>query len=117
MPAPRASVAPSASAGSSAPASAGSGGTPIPLVAQGIAFTTSSLEAPADTPFSIDFDNEDAGTLHNVAIKDGAGTDVFSGEIFPGVAHKVYDVKALAAGTYSFHCVVHSNMVGTLTVK
>ena len=112
-----ASVAPSASAGSSAPASAGSGGTPIPLVAQGIAFTTSSLEAPADTPFSIDFDNEDAGTLHNVAIKDGAGTDVFSGEIFPGVAHKVYDVKALAAGTYSFHCVVHSNMVGTLTVK
>ena len=112
-----ASVAPSASAGSSAPASAGSGGTPIPLVAQGVAFTTSSLEAPADTPFSIDFDNEDAGTLHNVAIKDGAGTDVFSGEIFPGVAHKIYDVKALAAGTYSFHCVVHSNMVGTLTVK
>lgn len=112
-----ASVAPSASAGSSAPASAGSGGTPIPLVAQGIAFTTSSLEAPADTPFSIDFDNEDAGTLHNVAIKDGAGSDVFSGEIFPGIAHKVYDVKALAAGTYSFHCVVHSNMVGTLTVK
>ena len=112
-----ASVAPSASAGSSAPASAGSGGTPIPLVAQGVAFTTSSLEAPADTPFSIDFDNEDAGTLHNVAIKDGAGTDVFSGEIFPGIAHKTYDVKALAAGTYSFHCVVHSNMVGTLTVK
>ena len=112
-----ASVAPSASAGSSAPASAGSGGTPIPLVAQGIAFTTTSLEAPADTPFSIDFDNEDAGTLHNVAIKDGAGTDVFSGEIFPGIAHKIYDVKALAAGTYSFHCVVHSNMVGTLTVK
>ena len=68
-------------------------------------------------PFSIDFDNEDAGTLHNVAIKDGAGTDVFSGEIFPGIAHKTYDVKALAAGTYSFHCVVHSNMVGTLTVK
>ena len=114
---PSASAAPSGSAAPSAAASSGSGGTPIPLAAQGIAFTTSSLEAPADTPFSIDFDNEDAGTLHNVVIKDGGGTDVFSGEIFPGVAHKLYDVKALAAGTYSFHCIVHSNMVGTLTVK
>jgi plastocyanin len=112
-----ASVAPSASAGSSAPASAGSGGTPIPLVAQSVAFTTTSLEAPADKPFSIDFDNEDAGILHNVAIRDGAGAEVFSGEIFPGIAHKTYEIKALAAGAYSFHCVVHSNMVGTLTVK
>ncbi len=112
-----AAAAPSASAASSASASAGAGGTTIPLVAQGVAFTTTSLSAPADAPFQIDFDNEDAGTLHNVVIADGAGTQVFNGEIFPGVAHKIYDIKALAAGAYSFHCIVHSNMVGTLTVK
>jgi plastocyanin len=28
-----------------------------------------------------------------------------------------YDVPALPAGTYTFICIVHPNMTGTLTVK
>ena len=28
-----------------------------------------------------------------------------------------YSVPALAAGTYTFICIVHPNMTGTLTVK
>ncbi len=111
------SVAPSASAGSSAGASAGAAGPPIPVVAQGVAFTTTAITAPGNTPFKIDFDNEDAGVQHNVAIKDAAGAEVFKGDIFPGVAHKTYDVQALAPGAYTFHCTVHANMVGTLTVQ
>ncbi|HEY6014250.1 MAG TPA: cupredoxin domain-containing protein, partial [Candidatus Limnocylindrales bacterium] len=82
-----------------------------------IAFTTTDVTAPADTPFVIEFQNQDAGVPHNVDIKDAGGTSVFKGEIFAGVATKNYEVPALKAGTYSFICDVHPNMTGTLTVK
>jgi plastocyanin len=112
-----ASAAPSGSAAASAGASAGAAGPPIPIVAQGIAFTTTDIKAPANTPFQIDFDNEDASTQHNVQIKDAGGTEVFNGQVFAGVAHKTYDVPALAPGAYTFHCIVHANMTGNLTVQ
>ena len=84
-----------------------------------VAFEQSTLQAPANTPFKIDFDNKDQGTPHNVAIHQGsaAGAEVFKGEIFPGPAKKTYDVPALQAGTYAFVCSVHPNMTGTLTVQ
>ena len=81
-----------------------------------IQFEQTELSAPADAPFVMRFDNKDAGTPHNVEIKDANGQSVFKGEIFNGVAVKDYAVPALAAGTYQFVCTVHPNMVGTLTV-
>ena len=75
------------------------------------------MTAPAGTPFIIDFDNQDAGTPHNVEIKDATGRGQFKGDIFPGVATKHYQVPALAAGTYPFLCTVHPNMTGTLTAQ
>jgi plastocyanin len=81
-----------------------------------IQFEQKELSAPADKDFVIRFDNKDAGTPHNVEIKDANGQSVFKGEIFNGVAVKDYAVPALAAGTYQFICTVHPNMVGTLTV-
>jgi plastocyanin len=112
-----ASGAPSASTAASAGASAGVGGAPISIVAQGIAFTTTAVTAPANAPFQIDFDNEDASTQHNVEIKDASGAEVFKGAVFPGVAHMTYDVPALAPGAYTFHCIVHANMIGNMTVQ
>ncbi len=115
-PAPPATAAPSAAAG-------GGGGNGAPaalaLTAQNIAYDKTSLEAPADTPIALTFVNNDNGIPHNVAIhKDSpTGEAVFTGEIFTGVATKVYDVPALPAGTYAFVCTVHPNMTGTLTVK
>ena len=50
-------------------------------------------------------------------IKDSSGTEVFKGDIFNGVATRNYDVPALKAGTYTFMCIVHPNMTGTLTAK
>ena len=114
-----ASAAPSSEAPSVA-APSGSGGSPggdvVELSAMMIQFEQTELKAPADKPFVIRFDNKDAGTPHNVEIKDASGQSVFKGEIFNGAAVKDYAVPALAAGTYAFVCTVHPNMVGTLTV-
>jgi plastocyanin/mono/diheme cytochrome c family protein len=107
--APSGSAAPSASAGGSA--------TTIDIIAQNIAFNTASITAPAGAPFVIAFDNQDAGTSHNVAIKDSTGKEIFKGDIFPGIAQRQYQVPALAAGTYTFVCDVHPNMTGTLTAQ
>ncbi len=116
-------------AASGAPASPAAGGSPsggapgpgadVTITAEGVAFTTTSVTGPAGKDFTIKFENKDAGTPHNVDIhKDSAtGASVFKGDIFPGVDTKVYQVKALDAGTYTFTCDVHPAMTGTLTVK
>jgi len=94
-------------------------GPPLELSALNVAFEQASLSAPAGAPFQIAFDNKDAAVPHNVAIhKDSAtGEEVFKGDIFPGPEKRVYDVPALAAGSYTFACTVHPNMTGTLTVQ
>ena len=93
------------------------GGTAVDITASGIAFTTPTVTAPAGTPFTIHFDNQDANVPHNVQVKDASGQSVFKGEVFTGVAAKDYQVNALPAGTYSFVCDVHPNMMGTLTAS
>jgi plastocyanin len=116
--APPSQPAPSVAPSSEAPSDAGGGGGGVVIkeIAQGVQFVNKDLSAPADTPFQIEFDNQDAGTPHNIEIKDASGGVVFKGEIFSGVATKVYDIPALPAGTYPFVCTVHPNMIGTLTV-
>jgi plastocyanin len=94
----------------------GGGGEAVVIEAHNIAFTTPEVQAPADAPFTIDFRNGDAGTPHNVEIKDASGAAVFKGEVVTGVTEAKYDVPALAAGTYPFVCTVHPNMTGTLKV-
>ncbi|MFL5779234.1 MAG: cupredoxin domain-containing protein [Chloroflexota bacterium] len=120
-PASGATGSPAASgAASGAPASgpaASGGGAVIALSAQGTQFEQPTIQAPADRPFKIEFSNKDAGQPHNVQIKDNSGALKFDGEIITGVANKTYDVPALPAGAYKFDCVVHANMVGTLTVQ
>ncbi|MFZ5853803.1 MAG: cupredoxin domain-containing protein [Chloroflexota bacterium] len=107
-----------APAGSPAPAASGApAATTLQVTAQNIQFDKSELEAPAGQPFAIEFNNQDAGVPHNVAIKDANGQEVFKGEIFNGVATRTYQVPALPAGTYTFYCTVHPNMTGTLTIK
>ena len=96
------------------------GGEPaaVQIAALNIAFDTTELTVPADTPFTIEFDNQEA-VPHNVAIHEGSptGPNVFQGEIITGPSQIAYDVPALAAGTYGFICTVHPNMTGTLTAE
>jgi plastocyanin len=108
-PAP-ASPAASPSGGASAPT-----GTGISVVAKDLLFQPTALTAEADTPFTIDFDNQESAP-HNIAIKDAAGAVPFKGEIV-STAKITYNVPALAAGSYTFWCEVHPNMTGTLTVQ
>ena len=106
---PGASGSPAASADTNAPH--------VTVTAQNIAFTTPDVTAAAGKAFVIDFDNQDAGTPHNIQIKDSAGAVKFTGATFNGVATQPYSVPALDAGSYPFQCTVHPTMTGTLTVK
>ena len=115
---------PGASA-SGAPAPSGSAGgsgsaTTLDIAAQNISFDKSTLTAPANTPFTIQFTNNDAGIPHDVQIHNGPNQSdppIFEGEIFNGVGTKDYQVPALKPGTYAFSCKVHPSMTGTLTVQ
>lgn len=115
------SPSPGASAGASPGASPGASeapaGTVIQIAAQNVQYDKTTMEAPADQSFQIEFANNDAGILHNVEILDGSNASVFKGDIFPGVETRTYTVPALPAGSYTFICSVHPNMKGTLTVK
>jgi plastocyanin len=105
---PSPGASPSAAASEAPPAD-------VTVVAENIAFVTPEVQVPADRPFKLAFQNNDEGVDHNVRIKDAGGAVVFDGEIFKGIAEKVYDVPALAAGSYPFDCKVHPNMTGTMT--
>jgi plastocyanin len=114
-----ATPAPASEAPASAPAASDGGsasGDVVKEAANQVAYVNKDLAAPAGAAFKLEFDNQDAGIPHNIAIKDASGADVFKGAIFNGVAVQTYDVPALAAGDYTFVCSVHPNMTGTLKV-
>jgi cytochrome c oxidase subunit 2 len=96
-----------------------SGGLVLELRAFEIKFDKSELTVPADTPFVIHFQNDDAGVPHDVAIREGSptGNQIFHGETFTGVGARDYAVQPLPAGTYGFACTIHPNMTGTLTAE
>lgn len=103
--------------GTDDPGTCSPGGTKVKVTAEGFQFDTDCLAAPADTAFTIDFDNEDAGTPHNVAVTDAQGNTAYKGEVFNGVKTETYQVDPLGAGTYGFHCDVHPSMKGTFVVQ
>ena len=114
---PAATPVPSGSA-SEAPASEApsAGGDVVQLAAYGIKWEQTELTAPADKAFVIHFNNKDASVPHDVVIKDAAGMTMFQGARADGPVEVDYQVPPLPAGTYTFVCSFHPNMVGTLTV-
>jgi len=97
--------------------SAQPGQVEVDLTAKDVNYDKTTLDvASADKPFTIKFQNNDAGVGHNVSIKDASGQEVFKGEIFNGVDSRTYPIPPLKAGTYTYVCSVHANMTGTLTV-
>jgi plastocyanin len=92
----------------------------VKVVAQGIAFTEGDcIQATAGEPFSIEFDNRDETTQHNIVVfagEEATGETAFRGELITGPDQATYDVPALDAGTHAFHCEVHPTMVGQVEV-
>ena len=103
--------------GSGGPAPSGAVAADVLIEAKNITFVTSSFTAKAGKPFTIAFDNQDAGTPHNVALKNESGAIVFQGTTFNGVATQTYNVPAQTAGKYTFLCTVHPTMTGNATIE
>jgi plastocyanin len=123
----------SAASPPSAPGAGGSGsqvsfscspsGTRLQETAKGIAFEKKCLAAPAGQAFTIEFQNQDAGTPHNIHIfaadpeQDPNARSLFEGDLVTGPISTTYEVQALPAGRYFFHCDVHpTQMVGGFVV-
>jgi len=121
-PMPSMSMMPSATSSPAATATAAAcspDGTDLSISAHNVLFSTDCLAAPADTPFTIAFDNQDAGVPHNIAIytDDSATKALFTGELVTGPKKMTYSVKALPSGTYFFRCDVHpTTMTGSFIV-
>lgn len=94
-------------------------GPAVTVTAKNIKFDKDCLAAPAGQPFTLTLDNKDNGIPHNVAIfRDPAMSDrLFSGETFNGEKRVTYNVPALPAGDYHFHCDAHPDLMeGTFVV-
>jgi plastocyanin len=91
----------------------------VKISAQGIKFEQTTVTAPANTPFQIQFENKDAGVPHNVAIRLGSatGAELYQGTVFNGIETRAYDLPAYDAGQYAFVCTVHPTMIGTMNVE
>ncbi len=97
----------------------------LDLTAKGLAFLENCVAAPADQKFTIAFDNQDAGVMHNVEIIEKGPASPTAKKLFAppndeGVTGPIttkYPVPPLKAGTYYFYCFFHSTtMFGNLVV-
>ncbi|HEX6492973.1 MAG TPA: cupredoxin domain-containing protein [Candidatus Dormibacteraeota bacterium] len=99
-------------------------GTTVKLTAKDTMFDVNCIAVPAGQAITVTFDNEDGGIPHNLAIyakdpnEDPNAKTLFKGELVTGVTTMTYNVPALTAGTYHFHCDVHpQQMFGAFVVK
>ncbi|MBV9042350.1 MAG: cupredoxin domain-containing protein, partial [Acidimicrobiia bacterium] len=94
------------------------GPPPVTVVAQNIAFVQKHLNFEAGAVTTVTFKNDDK-VPHNMDFTvDQEGTQTFyKQDPLPGPISSTYQFTAPKAGTYYYHCDVHPNMTGTVTIK
>jgi mono/diheme cytochrome c family protein/plastocyanin len=115
---------PAAPQGETGPIDSYTGNTTIEVVAQGIAFNTKTITAPANTSIRIRLDNQDDGVEHNIAFYPSSSSTTAPlvegsiGQTIKGVATDDTVFTTPKAGSYFFHCDVHpTTMTGTFVVQ
>ena len=91
----------------------------IALSTSNLMFSTSELSVPADRPFTIVLDILESAA-HDVTIyKDDSWSSlVYKEDARTGPGTFVFNVPALAAGTYAFRCEIHpTTMIGVVTAR
>jgi plastocyanin len=92
----------------------------ISLSAKDIKFSAPCIVAPADTPFTIRFTNEES-MPHDVALWADASTKsaYFKGDVIIGPNKSIdYSIDPIPAGEHYFDCTVHpEQMNGALYVR
>jgi plastocyanin len=100
------------------------GPTTATIVAKNQTFDKRSITASAGAPLTVTLDNQDAGTLHNIAFYTtrAATTKLTPDSVitppFEGVKSQTLTFTPSRAGSFFFRCDVHPDtMTGTLIVK
>jgi cytochrome c oxidase subunit II len=96
---------------------------PRAIAAKDVAFNKDCLAGPVNREFQIEFDNQEA-VPHNVAFFEGSDANaprilpMSETPVFPGPQKTTYQLPALKAGSYFFHCDAHATaMQGKLVVR
>jgi len=84
-------------------------GTTLDLVAHNISWNAYCLAVPANTPFTVNITNQDAGIQHNFSIYDSffEKKNYFKAPKITGPASETEQISGLPPGRYYFQCDVH----------
>jgi plastocyanin len=102
------------SAVSAADANNATNSVTVNLTAKGLAFDKKTIEVPAGAEVIVNFDNQDSGIPHNLAVYDtsAATTTIFKGEVITGPKTITYNFTApTKPGTYFFRCDIHPTVM------
>lgn len=94
--------------------------TEVTVVANDLEFDTDTIVMPAGQEVSLTLENQDGGTLHNIAVyidEDGEREEVYRGELFEGDNSRTYTFQAPPSGVYLFRCDAHPEMSGAFIAK
>ena len=95
--------------------------TEVQLAAKNTAFSPRTLTAAAGQPVQLQFDNQDAGVIHNVAFTTNSSktTVIYKSPPEAGAKIATFTFTAPSApGSYYFYCEAHPDqMTGTFTVR